>query len=647
LRAGGCLSAAALVSGLLTGCSGGGGGGGSSAPPPSSGWTAGVFQPKENFDAECAAPRTGIDPDTQMPYPDVQGSALDEKNWLRSWSNDLYLWYNEIVDQDPAPHSVSAYFDLLKTTARTVSGAPKDQFHFTYDTDEWRALSQSGVVAGYGVEWVILAPAPPRNAVAAYVEPGSPAAAAGIARGARLRRVDGVDFVFGPTQADVDIIVAGLYPDQANETHSFQIETVHGSVLDFTMTSTNVTLTPVQNVQTIPTVTGNVGYMLFNDHIATAEQALIDAITTLDNANVVDLVLDVRYNGGGYLVIASQLAYMIAGPAQTGGRIFESLRFNAKHPSTNPITGQPLQPLPFANVSVGLSAPAGQPLPTLDLPRVFVLTGPNTCSASESIINSLRGIGVEVIQIGSKTCGKPYGFYPEDNCGTTYFSIQFQGVNEAGFGDYSDGFAPANQPGTQTTPIPGCSVRDDFLRALGDPGELRLGTALGYRNVGAAACPAPSGLAGPGISKPSLEAAEGLMHRSPLRENRVLFKACGAFSPRPWRSRSQPAAVISPRATTNRPCSSIRPMRCVRSSAPLLPRRSGKRRLRSPPTRSRRRTCLSSIGRRSASSRTGLSTAASQSAAQPSAVLASGECVLVRPSDSWRMRLASAMCRPM
>lgn len=511
-----------VLAGLLTACRGGGGSDSGGIAPPASGWVAGVFQPKENFDAECAAPRSGVDPQTQQPYPDVQGTATDENNWLRSWSNDLYLWYNEITDRDPGLYTTPAYFDLLKTTATTASGAPRDQFHFTYPTTEWIALSQSGVVAGYGVEWVILSPAPPRDAVAAYVEPGSPAAAQGIARGARLRRVDGVDFVNAPTQADVDAIVAGLYPDQANETHSFQILDLDGTLRGFQMTSVNVTLTPVQNVQAIATPTGNVGYMLFNDHIATAEQGLIDAITALDTANVVDLVLDVRYNGGGYLVIASQLAYMIAGSAQTGGRIFENLRFNAKHPSTNPVTGQPLQPLPFANVSVGLSAPAGQPLPTLDLSRVFVLTGPNTCSASESIINSLRGIGVQVIQIGSKTCGKPYGFYPEDNCGTTYFSIQFQGVNEVGFGDYSDGFAPQNSIGTQTTPIPGCSVADDFTRALGDANESRFAAALQYRNAGQASCPAPSGVAGPGLSKPSLEAAEGLISRSPARENRIL-----------------------------------------------------------------------------------------------------------------------------
>ena len=64
-------------------------------------------------------------------------------------------------------------------------------------------------------------------------------------------------------------------------------------------------------------------------------------------------------------------------------------------------------------------------------------------------MNSLRGVDVEVIQIGSTTRGKPYGFYPTDNCGTTYFTIQFRASNAKGFGDYSDGFSPANTAGVQ------------------------------------------------------------------------------------------------------------------------------------------------------------------------------------------------------
>jgi len=58
---------------------------------------------------------------------------------------------------------------------------------------------------------------------------------------------------------------------------------------------------------------------------------------------------------------------------------------------------------------VGPSVPTGQALPTVNLPRVFVLTGASTCSAIEAVKNGLRSVEVNVIQIGTTTCGKPYG----------------------------------------------------------------------------------------------------------------------------------------------------------------------------------------------------------------------------------------------
>ena len=150
-----------------------------------------------------------------------------------------------------------------------------------------------------------------------------------------------------------------------------------------------------------------------------------------------------------------------------------------------------------------------------------MLTGPGTCSASESIINSLRGVGVEVIQIGSTTCGKPYGFFATDNCGTTYFTIQFRGENDIGFGDYTDGFSPLNAVANIGTSIPGCSVGDDFTVALGDPAELRLAAALDYAETGN--CPAASGAALPGLSKPGFVAGDNLViPKSPWRTNRIL-----------------------------------------------------------------------------------------------------------------------------
>ena len=460
----------------------------------------------------CAAPRTGADPVTGQAYRDAKGTLEDEKSWLRAWIDDTYLWYSEVPNVNASAYtSATSYFDALRTPAITSSGNPKDRFHFYEDTVAWEQLSQSGVSAGYGVTWAIVAPAPPRKVLVAYTEPNSPATANNLARGAEVLTIDNVDVVNG---SDVNTLNNGLFPTASGQPHSFTVRDLGAATTrTFSMTSGDVTGSPVQNVQTITlTPTDKVGYMTFNDHLAPAEKQLIDAINKFKTDNITDLVIDLRYNGGGYLVIASELAYMIAGPAKTSGKFFERLTFNDKHASVDPVTGGGISPTAYQTTSVGLSAPSGGALPTLGLNRVFVLTGSGTCSASESVLNGLAGADVQVIQIGSTTCGKPYGFYPQDNCGTTYFSIQFKGVNAKGFGDYADGFVPG---ATTAGSFVGCKVADDFGHQLGDVNEARMAAALAYRT--STTCPAPT-------SSALVEAGlmgEGRVYKSIFQENRI------------------------------------------------------------------------------------------------------------------------------
>ena len=452
----------------------------------------GSFEPSSNFSDLCAVPRSGTDPSTDEPYLDQPGEYKDENDWLRSWSNELYLWYDEIEDVDPALYAESAeevaeYFGLMKTFEKTSSGADKDKFHFSYGTSEWLAYSTGGVTSNYGVQWAVIKSSPPREVAVAFTEPNTPATTgdANLARGARVIEVDGVNVETGSGQDAVDTLNAAFFPSEINETHEFVVRDLGSTATrTFSMTSAEITSTPVQNVKVITTASGPVGYFLFNDHIKTAEKGLVEAFETLEESDVVDLVLDLRYNGGGYLAIASQVAYMIAGSSAASGRDFETLQFNDKHPTTNPVTGGNIEPTPFYDTTLGLSLDAGTELPTLDLSRVFVLTNSGTCSASEAIINGLRGIDVDVIQIGNTTCGKPYGFYGFDNCGTTYFSIQFKGVNNKGYGDYTDGFVPVSSSPEEDHEVPGCVIADDFNHLLGDEDEARLKAALDYRTNG-------------------------------------------------------------------------------------------------------------------------------------------------------------------
>ena len=492
---------AVMLTGLmLSAC---GGGGGSSSPQPTavnqttntgttqtgntnnSGFVAGVFQSSSVFKDSCGAPRTSTASET---FPDMQGSFEDEGYWLRSWSNDTYLWYDEIQDRDPGLYATSAagvaeYFELLKTEATTPSGNPKDRFHFTRDTAEYLAESQQGITFGYGATYKLISSSAPRELVIVLVNDNSPAADAGLQRGARIVTVDGVDLING---SDADTLNAGLWPNQVNEDHSFEVldpgATERRAI---TMTSAQIDTDAVPQTRIIDTDSGKVGYLLFTDHILTAEQQLVDAVTQMRDANITDLVLDLRYNRGGYLYLANQVSYMIAG-AGVSGQTFNSLQFNEKNPGVNPVTGGAVSADAFLTTTTENAAPAGAALPTLALPqpRVFVLTTSSTCSASEAIISGLRGVGVEVIQFGSTTCGKPYGFYPQDNCGTTYFTTQFRSVNAAGFGDYPDGFSPVNSTeSTVGVTLPGCQAVDDYT-PLGETTEPMLAAALAYRQNG-------------------------------------------------------------------------------------------------------------------------------------------------------------------
>ncbi|MEM1433752.1 MAG: S41 family peptidase [Pseudomonadota bacterium] len=502
------LACACLLIAAASGCGGGGGGGGSSSPPPGAGsgggagvasdFSQGIFRASSTYKNLCAIPRRGSG------FPDRQGTTTDENDWLRAWSHDLYLWYDEIEDADPALSTTPDYFELMRTFASTPSGAPKDQFHFTFDTEEWEQLSQSGVSAGYGVEWLLLAPSAPREILVGFVEPGSPAAASGlVSRGARLLAADGIDAINASGTDNVDALNAALFPDDLGESHTFTLTGFDGAnERTVTLTSASITQNPVPVTRTITTPSATIGYLLFNAHIATAERALVDAIEQFRRDGVTELILDLRYNGGGFLDIANELGSMIAGPAAVG-QVFESIQFNDKHPSVNPVTGQVLVPNEFYGTAQGFSVTGGTPLPALSLSRVFVLSTDATCSASESIVNGLRGIDFEVVLIGEPTCGKPYGFYATDNCGTTYFTIQFRGANAKGFGDYADGFLPRTVPDPMDqAQINGCPAEDDFSQQLGNEQENLLETALAYIDSGACPSPPVSGAAaGAGPSK--------------------------------------------------------------------------------------------------------------------------------------------------
>jgi C-terminal processing protease CtpA/Prc len=434
---------------------------------PNTQWQRGEFMPSSYYANRCINPRS--DNNNQ----DFVGTYKDENNWLRSWSHETYLWYSELPDIDPILiEDPNKYFDLMKTDARTSSGQDKDRFHFTYDTDEWNQLSESGISMGYGAQFKVTFE-PSTRAFITYTEPNSPARSANIGRGTEIIATDGLLLSSIDSQESYEKFLAAAYPSTLGEFHTFTIRELNADA-DRTVILQSA-ITTEQPVHTSKVFTQNnkkIGYVLFNSfNVATAEEQLINTISSLVIQNIDELILDLRYNLGGYLAIATELGWMIAGD-QAIGSIYTELVFNDKRSMEN-------ESYRFPSEAYGLSVAEGTVLPQLNLSKVYILSSGDTASASEYLINGLRGIDVEVILIGEITTGKPYGYLPEDNCGTTYFTIQFKGQNAKGYGDFVDGFIPSNYDNGRDR-VRGCVVTDDLSHLLGDENERMLATALHY-----------------------------------------------------------------------------------------------------------------------------------------------------------------------
>ncbi|NBQ40448.1 MAG: hypothetical protein EBU34_11900 [Alphaproteobacteria bacterium] len=291
------------------------------------------------------------------------------------------------------------------------------------------------------------------------VEPNSPAAARGVRRGDKVVTVDGSDFINGN---ELDKINKGLFPSESTE-HAFDFQR-GDSTISVNLQASQYAATPVRQAKL---VAGKTAYLYFDSFITKSTDQLIAAFDNFKTQGASDLVLDMRYNGGGLLYISSQLAYMIAGKTATDGKLFYKAAYNDKRTRDN-------YTYPFFLYALTNSyyLDYSRPLPTLNLKRVTILVDHGTASASEALINGLRGVGVQVNLIGNTTYGKPYGFAAQGNCGRTYFAVEFKGENDAGFSDYDAGFAPT------------CTVKDDPAFPLGDASEPRLAEALQYLSSG-------------------------------------------------------------------------------------------------------------------------------------------------------------------
>ena len=297
-----------------------------------------------------------------------------QKNWVRSWLNENYLFYRDapLASIDPNTYTNTASNLFLNYTVRGVPS--KDRFSFVLTQAEADAVFQSGTATNVG--FTLRRDTGNGGVIRiAYVEPNGPAAAAGFARGMVLATVDGVATSFSVPAALSD----KLFNSAAGTSSVIGVQdTPGGPVRTLTVTSATFGTTPLIVDRVLPgTATGYLAYNSFATPVG--EVQLADAFKRFAAAGVTDLIVDLRYNGGGFIHIAAQLGYLVAGQVQSSGKAFETLAFNDKRSAENLSIG-------FVNTVSGLigdSARGGGPLGALNRRRSGGLTGGSTCAARE------------------------------------------------------------------------------------------------------------------------------------------------------------------------------------------------------------------------------------------------------------------------
>ena len=267
------------------------------------------------------------------------------------------------------------------------------------------------------------------------------------------------------------------------ETYTINLAELDGNNINPTgvnisLTKTEYTENPVFIAETLQVGSDNVGYLMYNQFTSDFDNQLNNAFGTFQANNVTDLVLDLRYNSGGSVRSAIQLASMITG--QFNGEIFTTEQWNSKLQAALIAYEQENNVEVLTNRFVN-NMTDGSPVNSLNLNRVYILTTSNSASASELVINALNPY-INVIQIGTTTTGKYQAsitLYDSPNFGRqganpahTYAMqpLVLKEINSVGFTDYDNGLSPD----------PNFEVVENLndLGVLGDPNEPLLARAI-------------------------------------------------------------------------------------------------------------------------------------------------------------------------
>lgn len=398
--------------------------------------------------------------DSSFTGPQTDSSACSNDGQKNYVLDNLYAWYlwNDLL---PGNISIADYASPEELVVRVTtefgpkdaSGAPVDLFSSVGSAVADAQFFGEGQYEGFGFSWRFVAT---DDARLSRVFSDSPAALGGLERGQRILSLNGRSIAEINAAEGVNAVFAAA-------TVVFEMQRLDSSVFSAELSKGIVTIDPVPQYRIIDGDNGmKTGYLELAQFISTAEPVFDTVFADFMAAGVEDVIIDLRYNGGGLVRTANLLGDYL-GAFANDGRVFSETLFNADRAALN-------------NSSDFFQRQGN----SINLSRLVVIATGGTASASELVTNSLAAY-FDVTIVGARTFGKPVGQIGLEFCDKILRPTSFRTVNAAGEGDYFGGL-----------PVD-CEAPDDLDFAVGSDADPNMIAAMSYLNSGA--CPAQSPVA--------------------------------------------------------------------------------------------------------------------------------------------------------
>jgi len=384
-------------------------------------------------------------------------SNRDQKIFVRDAMLDWYFW-NHLL---PANINVGDFASPEDLLAQLIKVQPIDKFSFIGSAAADAAFFGEGKFEGFGFSRRHLAADDVRLT---RVFNGSPAAMGGLARGQRILMLN------GRTVTEIEA-AEGLNAVFDTTPLEFTMREPDGNEFTVTIAHDVVTIDPVPQSRMIPVAgAAPIGYLELSTFISTADLKLDAVFAEFRENDVTDVIIDLRYNGGGLVSTAELLGDFL------GGDVVENLTFSRTNFNADRAAEFNDEEF-FERLGNSIS-----------LSRLVVIATQGTASASELVTNGMDP-HVEVAIVGDRTFGKPVGQVGFEFCDKILRPTAFQTVNADDFGDYFDGL-----------PVD-CPAADDLNVDVGVAADPNMVAALAYLNTGGCPVAASPG----GLEKPVFE----------------------------------------------------------------------------------------------------------------------------------------------